>query len=127
MLTGEQIPRVYETAGLADAVREIDRLSFGAAFVLDREDVLIGIITDGDLRRVIARKDPIETLSVADVMTPNPRRVGPATPAYDALNLMERYQITVLPIADGKGRVMGLLHLHDILGKGAFRFNGTRA
>ena len=126
MLTGEQIPLVYETADLAAAVREIDRLSFGAAFVLNRADVLIGIITDGDLRRVIARKDPIETLSVTDVMTPNPRRVGPATPAYDALNLMERYQITVLPIADGKGRVMGLLHLHDILGKGAFRFNGTR-
>jgi arabinose-5-phosphate isomerase len=125
MLTGQQIPLVYETADLAEAVREIDRLSFGAAFVLNSADALIGIITDGDLRRLIARKDPIETLSVADVMTPNPRRVGPGTPAYDALNLMERYQITVLPITDGRGRVKGLLHLHDILGKGAFKFNGT--
>ncbi len=125
MLTGDQIPLVHETSDLAQAVEEIDRLSFGAAFVLDGEDVLIGIITDGDLRRMIARKRPLDTISVAEIMTPNPRRVGPDTPAYDALNLMERHQITVLPIADSQGHVMGLLHLHDILGKGAFKFNGT--
>jgi arabinose-5-phosphate isomerase len=125
MLTGDMVPRVYEKAGLEAAVGEIDRLSFGAAFVLDEADVLVGIITDGDLRRVIAGKQSIEALSVAEIMTPHPRRVGPLTPAYDALNLMERYQITVLPIADEKGRVLGLLHLHDILGKGEFRFNGT--
>jgi len=125
MLTGDQVPFVYEKAGLENAVREIDRLSFGAAFVLDEADVLVGIITDGDLRRMIAGKQSIEALSISEVMTPHPRRVGPLTPAYDALNLMERYQITVLPIADGKGRVLGLLHLHDILGKGEFRFNGT--
>ena len=125
MLTGDQIPLVHETSDLAQAVEEIDRLSFGAAFVLNGEDVLIGIITDGDLRRMIARKRPLDTISVAEIMTPNPRRVGPDTPAYDALNLMERHQITVLPIADSQGHVMGLLHLHDILGKGAFKFNGT--
>jgi len=125
MLTGAMVPRVYEKDGLEEAIREIDRLSFGAAFVLDEADVLVGIITDGDLRRVIAGKQPIEGLSVAEIMTPHPRRVGPLTPAYDALNLMERYQITVLPIADENGHVLGLLHLHDILGKGEFKFNGT--
>ena len=125
MLTGDQIPLVHETSDLAQAVEEIDRLSFGAAFVLNGEDVLIGIITDGDLRRMIARKRPLDAISVAEIMTPIPRRVGPDTPAYDALNLMERHQITVLPIADSQGHVMGLLHLHDILGKGAFKFNGT--
>ena len=109
---------------MEEAIIEIDRLSFGVTFVLDNNDILTGIITDGDIRRVIAKKKSIEGLGVTDIMTPNPRRVSPNTPAYDALNMMERYEITVLPITDSQGKVIGLLHLHDILGKGEFRFNG---
>jgi len=126
MLTGVQVPIVADSSSLEAAIEEIDRLSFGATFVVDGEGVLVGIITDGDLRRMIAGKNRMEGLSAIDVMTPNPRRVGPDTPAYDALNLMERHQITVLPITDGMGRVKGVLHLHDILGKGEFKFNGSR-
>jgi arabinose-5-phosphate isomerase len=51
--------------------------------------------------------------------------VAPDSPAYDALNMMEKYQITVLAITDSAGKVRGILHLHDILGKGAFKFNGA--
>jgi arabinose-5-phosphate isomerase len=83
----------------------------------------VGIITDGDLRRLIARKKSIIDLSVEDAMTKNPRTVGPNSPAYDALNMMEQYQITVLPITDSTGKVLGILHLHEILGKGDFKFN----
>jgi arabinose-5-phosphate isomerase len=125
MLTGDLVPCVYENVTLDEAVREIDRLSFGVTFVLKDDDTVIGIITDGDLRRILARRKSIEGLTVAEVMTRNPRRVGPDTPAYDALNLMEKYQITVLPITDSAGRVFGILHLHDILGKGEFKFNGS--
>jgi arabinose-5-phosphate isomerase len=57
-------------------------------------------------------------------MTPHPRSVSPETPAFDALNLMEHFQITVLPITNPIGKVRGVLHLHDILGKGEFKFNG---
>ncbi|MGW8326057.1 MAG: CBS domain-containing protein, partial [Desulfobacterales bacterium] len=53
------------------------------------------------------------------------RTVTPNSPAYDALNMMEKHQITVLPITTVKGKVKGILHLHDILGKGEFKFNGT--
>ena len=59
-----------------------------------------------------------------DVMTKDPRKVSPYSPVYDALNMMEQYQITVLPVIDSEGKVMGILHLHDILGKGEFKFNG---
>jgi len=125
MLTGDLVPMVCEDVSLPEAIREIDRLSFGAAFVVEKNGRLAGIITDGDIRRVIARRKAIDGLTVRDMMTPDPRRLGPDTPAYDALNLMERHQITVLPITDGDGKVLGLLHLHDILGKGAFKFNGS--
>jgi arabinose-5-phosphate isomerase len=62
---------------------------------------------------------------VRDVMTETPRALTPDAPTYDALNLMERHQITVLPITDAAGKVQGILHLHDILGKGQFKFNGS--
>ncbi len=57
-------------------------------------------------------------------MTKNPHRLTANSFLYDALNLMEKYQITVLPIVDEEGKIDGLLHLHDILGKGSFQFNG---
>ena len=125
MLTDDLVPRVYESESMVNAIAEIDRLSFGVTFILGQDDALIGIITDGDIRRMLAKGKNIEDLTVAEVMTRNPRRVGPDTPAYDALELMEKHQITVLPITDKDGRVLGLLHLHDILGKGEFKFNGA--
>ena len=82
-------------------------------------------ITDGDIRRWVARNTAFTELAVEEVMTRNPRTIGIGTPAYDALNTMEHHQITVLPVTDREGRVLGILHLHDILGKGEFTFNGT--
>jgi arabinose-5-phosphate isomerase len=58
------------------------------------------------------------------IMTRSPHTVMPDSPAYDALNIMEQHQITVLPVTDAEKKVHGLLHLHDILGKGEFKFNG---
>jgi len=124
MLTGTSIPQVPEGTTLEDAVKEINRLELGVTLVIKSDKTLAGIITDGDLRRLIADKKSIVDLTVEDVMTKNPRTVTPNSPAYDALNMMEKHQITVLPITDVKGKVRGILHLHDILGKGEFKFNG---
>lgn len=125
MLTGSSIPQVLEGSTLEDAVKEINRLELGVTLVIKSDKTLVGIITDGDLRRLIADKKSIVDLTVEDVMTKNPRTVTPNSPAYDALNMMEKHQITVLPITNNKGKVQGILHLHDILGKGEFKFNGT--
>ena len=125
MLTGTSIPQVPEGSTLEDAVIEINRLELGVTLVIRSDKTLAGIITDGDLRRLIADKKSIVDLMVEDVMTKNPRTVTPNSPAYDALNMMEKHQITVLPITNNKGKVQGILHLHDILGKGEFKFNGT--
>ena len=126
MLTADQVPLVSEGSSMDAALEEINRLSFGVTFVVDSQNHLMGIITDGDIRRVVSKRKTLDGLNVTHVMTKNPRRVGPETPAYDALNLMEQYQITVLAITNSKGKVLGLLHLHDILGKGEFKFNGSR-
>lgn len=125
MLTGTSIPQVPVEASMEDAIREINRLGLGATFVVGQNGTLVGIITDGDLRRLLAGKESIYEKTVEEVMTQNPRTVGPNSPAYDALNIMEIFQITVLPITDSNGKVRGILHLHDILGKGEFKFNGA--
>ena len=124
MMTGQSIPKVSKEADMTAAIDEIERLQLGATLVADGTETLVGIITDGDIRRAIARREAILDQSIDHVMTPNPRTVRPETPTYDALNVMEKYQITVLPITNPIGRIRGILHLHDILGKGEFKFNG---
>lgn len=125
MLSGESIPYVFEDSMMADAINKIDQLKLGATLVVKKDFTLAGIVTDGDIRRMVAKRLPIFELKAEDVMTNSPRTLGPETPAYDALNMMEKYQITVLPITNSMGKVEGILHLHEILGKGDFKFNGT--
>jgi arabinose-5-phosphate isomerase len=125
MLTGEHIPVVKQGAPMMDALAEMNRHSLGVILVLSPAGQLLGIITDGDIRRAVAQQSPLQTMIVDQFMTIDPHRVHPDTPAYDALNIMERHQITVLPITDGDDKIHGILHLHDILGKGEFKFNGN--
>jgi len=127
MLTGNKLPSVHQAASMTEAIAEMNRLELGAVLIVGENQTLTGIITDGDLRRAIVSRKEVYSLPLAAVMTKNPRTLGPDSPAYDALNIMEKYQITVLPITDGEGKVVGILHLHDILGKGAFKFNGMSA
>ena len=124
MLTGEAVPSILAGTGLSDAITEMNRHSLGIILILSADGALKGVITDGDIRRAVARKLPLDTYTVDQLMSANPYRLPADTPAYDALNLMERYQITVLPIVDADENVKGILHLHDILGKGEFKFNG---
>jgi arabinose-5-phosphate isomerase len=124
MLTGEAVPAIPTGADLSDAIAEMNRHSLGIILILTADRTLAGVITDGDIRRAVARQISLHTLKVDDLMSIDPYRLPADTPAYDALNLMERHQITVLPIVDADDRVKGILHLHDILGKGEFKFNG---
>ncbi len=124
MLTGEAVPVVFAGTSMEIAIDEINRFELGTTLVITKDKILTGIITDGDIRRIIAKKKNIFEVTVEDVMTKNPRTLGADSPAYDALNMMEQYQITVLPITNPIGKVEGILHLHDILGKGDFKFNG---
>ncbi len=125
MLTGNAVPKVYEGTDMEAALKEMDRQKLGVIFVTDDDDILTGIITDGDIRRMVVRKIPVYENTVESLTVKNPKHADPAMPLYEALNIMETYQITVLPAVDDTGKVVGVLHLHDILGKGALKFNSV--
>ncbi len=126
MLTGPRIPQISIDADMVAAIAEINRLELGAVLIIDCHERLTGIITDGDLRRQLTNHGPdLFTRPIAEIMTAVPRTLHPESAAYDALNIMEAHEITILPIVDSHGKVCGILHLHDILGKGDFKFNGN--
>jgi arabinose-5-phosphate isomerase len=125
MLTGPSLPLVSEGTSIQEAVETIDRGKLGTTLVTSSQNKLSGIITDGDIRRLVASGRPFLKLAVKEVMTKNPRSITENSPTYDALNIMEQYQITVLPVVNSREEVIGILHLHDILGKGEFKFNGA--
>ena len=125
MISDKSLPCVCEGTPMTEAVIAIDRGGLGAILVADHHNKLSGTITDGDIRRMVVSGQPIAELAVEDVMTKNPRTQEENAPTYDALNIMEQHQITVLPIVDSEGAVKGIVHLHDILGKGEFKFNGA--
>lgn len=124
MFAGEAVPTAATSVSMQEAVEEMDRHGLGALIIVDEDQKLSGILTDGDLRRMIAQQKPVFEQSLTAVMTPSPLHAYSQTPAFDALNIMEQNEITVLPIIDSDHRVLGILHLHDILGKGEFKFNG---
>ncbi len=118
-------PSIQAGSSMTEAIRVMDTFSLGAVIVLNSKQKLVGIITDGDIRHSLAKNpSKIEMLTVDTVMTKDPIRMTSNSFLYDALNLMEKYQITALPIVDENDQLDGLLHLHDILGKGSFQFNG---
>ncbi|VEN75057.1 Arabinose 5-phosphate isomerase KdsD [Candidatus Desulfarcum epimagneticum] len=126
MPAGGLFPKVFQGAPMRDAVRETDRLELGLTVVVQKNGSLAGLITDGDIRRILLRHSDFLDRPVDDFMTKNPRSVHPDSPVYDALNIMERHQITALPIVGDGEKVEGILHLHEILGKGEFKFNGLQ-
>ncbi len=125
MLPGDAAPYIRTGATMAQALESMDEYRLGAVLVLDDKGLLAGILTDGDIRHWIAQgQSDVQTTLVDNLMTRSPQSLSPQSFLYDALNLMEKHEITVLPIIGEENRLAGLLHLHDILGKGTFKFNG---
>ena len=123
MLTGAEIPMVGVEASLAEAVAELNRKNLGAVLVMAADGrEMAGILTDGDVRRTLVSADNFASLSLAQVMTAGPKRISADLLAADALSIMQRYEVTVLPVTDDARRLVGILHLQDLLGKGEFRF-----
>lgn len=124
MLSGDAVPFVKEGTSLEESLDVLDRLFLGTVIVVKEDNTLCGILTDGDIRRLVIKKTPLSGLSIDRVMTSDPLFVYAQDPVYTALNIMEQHQITVLPVTGNDKKLCGILHLHDILGKGAFKYNG---
>ncbi|MBI4619514.1 MAG: KpsF/GutQ family sugar-phosphate isomerase [Desulfobacterales bacterium] len=122
MLTGEDIPIIHEEQSMKEALEEITRKDIGLTLVVDHKQMLTGIITDGDLRRLIQNNDNLLEIPVKELMTLNPRIIDEDKLAGEAIEEMERHRITSLAIIDEGRRIKGIAHLHDLLGKGEFKF-----
>ena len=116
--TGEEVPIVKETDPMKDVIVEITSKGFGAVAVVNEEGRLVGIITDGDLRRFINRGGDLNNSLAKDAMTTNPKTARMEELAAEALKRMEDHKITVLIVVDEERRPIGIIHMHDILRAG---------
>ncbi len=118
MITGERIPLVPPDLPLPEVVSEITKKSLGFTLVGSPSHIE-GIVTDGDLRRVLIKwGDNLKGLTARDIMSRNPKRIEKDKLALDALDMMESYQITSLIVSEPDGMLIGVVHLHDLLGRG---------
>jgi arabinose-5-phosphate isomerase len=114
MHSGDQAPIVGATAEMREVIYEISRKKLGMSCVIDEADRLVGIITDGDLRRHMADTPNLLAQRAADVMTRNPVTIPHDTLAAEVLNTLERRKITSVVVVDDEQRVLGVVHLHDL-------------
>jgi len=121
MLTGQGMPSVKDGATLQEAIAVLHEKNIGAVVVTSKNGHLVGILTDGDIRRMLIGKET-SGRTLAEVMSRKPVTIFPDLLAADALSLMQKHEITILAVTDEDNRLEGILHLHDLLGKGEFRF-----
>jgi len=115
MHAGKHCPIVQAGTGMRDVIYEMSSKGLGMTCVVDGAEALLGIITDGDLRRHMEKGGDIRALTAADVMTSGPVSIPPATLAVEALNIMEGRKITSIVVVDGEPkRVVGVVHVHDL-------------
>jgi len=115
MHKGKQIPYVSESTPMKDVLKEMSTKKMGLTCVIDSEERLVGIITDGDLRRMIQKYgDSLLEKTAQDCMSPNPINIDKEDLATKALTLMEENKITSLIIKNKKGKIEGIIHLHDL-------------
>ncbi|MBI1938459.1 MAG: KpsF/GutQ family sugar-phosphate isomerase [Ignavibacteriales bacterium] len=115
MISGKDVPVIKENASLKDAILVITSKRLGTTCVINDDGILTGIITDGDLRRLLERTLDIKNLTAADVMTKKPKTITKDLLASFALQQMENYNITALIVVDKENKPEGIVHLHDLV------------
>lgn len=118
MHVGDKNPFVHADSGFDDVILEMTSKGLGCASVIDNDGDLIGIVTDGDLRRLLALPGDIRKKSAREMMTADPKAVDPDSLAVEALNFMEKNKITMLPVVDEENHPIGMLHMHDLIDAG---------
>jgi arabinose-5-phosphate isomerase len=118
MRSGEHIPKVHADTKMIDGLMEITSKGLGMTAIVDAEQRMLGVFTDGDLRRALDRSADLHTTPMDQVMTRNPKSVQPGTLAAEAVHLMEAHRITSLIVTDDNHTVVGALNVHDLLRAG---------
>ena len=118
MHSGDRLPRVRENASLQDALLEMTRKGLGATAIVDVDHKLMGIYTDGDLRRTLEKNADLRGVSVAAVMTRNPLTMQSDRLAAEAAQIMQARRITCVLVVDAENRLVGAIHTHDLLRAG---------
>lgn len=118
MRTGEQLPFVGPDTSLRDGLIEMSRKGLGMTAIVDESRGVLGIFTDGDLRRTLDRDPDLRAKRMSEVMTPNPKTIGSEMLAAEAVHLLETARITQLLVVDEKGILIGALNVHDLLRAG---------
>ncbi len=116
-LMSKSIPKVKKDASLKDVIMEISSRRLGATAVVDDSEKVLGIITDGDLRRMLEQRNNLDGIRASDIMTKSPRKIDRNDFATSALQLMQEKSITQLLVMDGE-KLAGFVHLHDLLKEG---------
>jgi len=117
VISNNQLPLVKLDTPLKDVILEISSKRLGATAVVDKEHNLLGIVTDGDLRRMLQKESNIGEIKAADIMTHSPKTIDKTEFAVKALQMMQENNISQLVVIDGR-RVVGFIHLHDLLKEG---------
>ncbi len=115
MRSGEALPRVTADAGFTEMMKEMSAKALGAAVIVDAADQVLGIFTDGDLRRLVESGRDLRSLQAADVMKPKPRTIRAEALAVDAAELMETARITLVLVVDEKNTLQGAISINDLM------------
>lgn len=118
LYVGKAAPKVLESTEIKEVLIRISSGRMGAVAVTDRENKVLGIITDGDIRRMMEKRSTIEGLCAKDIMSRNPKTTDIDELAFHAFQTMEANSITQLIVSDNEGKYTGMIHLHDILKEG---------
>lgn len=118
MHAGDALPRVHRSALMPDALLEISSKGLGMTGIVDDNNQLLGIFTDGDLRRLLEKQVDLRTLAVETVMTRSPHTIGADHLAAEAVKYMELYRINGLLVTEDEGRLVGAFNMHDLLRAG---------
>ncbi|WP_457445926.1 KpsF/GutQ family sugar-phosphate isomerase [Roseateles sp. P5_E4] len=115
MRSGDALPRVAADTGFTDLMREMSAKALGMAVIVDSDDHVLGIFTDGDLRRLVEQGRDLRALTAAEVAHAKPRTVGAEALAVDAADLMEAARITVVLVVDAEQRLLGAISINDLM------------
>jgi arabinose-5-phosphate isomerase len=118
MHRGQELPQVQEMVLGSVAILEMSAKKLGMTTVVDRAGTFVGVITDGDLRRFLQQGGDFSKMTAGSLASRHPKLIGPDELAAKAVEMMERYAITTLVVADNAKRIVGVVHLHDLLKHG---------